>query len=560
MNKLNEDTTRTLLKISKSIAVIVAIFTFIVCILLIANFFQTKVIDPLNSPVLQSLTEKLKDTPEDLTLQKEVRALDLLARKAYFTNQWQLRSGAYLLIAGIIILLISLKTISTLTKKLPTTEGCADANDNWKVVIQSRKWVTGFGSFLLVFSLLLAGLSYWNMNSYSFIKTLKKEKVNVQTETWPNFRGVGANSIAYTQSAPTSWDGETGKNILWKVKTPLPGFNSPIIWKDKLFISGADKEKQEVYCYNTENGEIIWQREVKDIPGRSAKKMRLHSDTGYAPSTMATEGTFVATIFPTGDLVCFDFDGNQIWGKNLGKPDNHYGHSSSLIIYKNLLIVQYDQNKNARLMAFDISSGNEIWRVNRKAISWSSPICVNTGTRMELILTNSTSLTSFNPETGTILWNKDCLGGEMGPSAAYANNMVFGANDYASAVAIELTPDGPKLIWETDDNLPDTASPLATDKYLYIACSYGYLVCKDAQTGKMLWEQEYDYGFYSSPILVEDNIYAIDMQGVTHVVKSDSVYNLVSESKLGETSFCTPAFVGDKLFLRGDEFLYCVVE
>ncbi len=395
MNKLNENTTQTLLKISKSIAVIVAIFTFIVCILLIANFFQTKVIDPLNSPVLQSLTEKLKDTPEDLTLQKEVRALDLLARKAYFTNQWQLRSGAYLLIAGIIILLISLKTISTLTKKLPTTEGCADANDNWKVVIQSRKWVTGFGSFLLVFSLLLAGLSYWNMNSYSFIKTLKKEKVNVQTETWPNFRGVGANSIAYTQSAPTSWDGETGKNILWKVKTPLPGFNSPIIWKDKLFISGADKEKQEVYCYNTENGEIIWQREVKDIPGRSAKKMRLHSDTGYAPSTMATEGTYVSAIFPTGDLVCFDFDGNQIWGKNLGKPDNHYGHSSSLIIYKNLLIVQYDQNKKARLMAFDISSGNEIWRVNRKAISWSSPICVNTGTRMELILTNSTSLTSF---------------------------------------------------------------------------------------------------------------------------------------------------------------------
>ena len=486
MNRLNENTTQTLLKISKSIAIIAASFTLIVSILLIANFLQTKAIDPLNSPVLQRLTEKLKETPEDLTLQKEIRALDLLARKAYFTNQWQLKTGAYLLIIGIIILLISLKTISTLTHKLQLPDGCADADDNWKIVIESRKWITGFGSFLLAFTLLLSGLSYWNMNSYSFLKTQKKVKVDIHKETWPNFRGVGGNSIAYTQTVPTVWDGETEENILWKVETPLPGFNSPIIWQDKLFISGADKNKQEVYCYNIENGEIIWQQEVKDIPGRSTKKLRLHDDTGYAPNTLATDGTYVSAIFPTGDLVCYDFNGNQIWGINLGNPENHYGHSSSLIIFENLLIVQYDQNKNAKLLAFDISSGDEVWRVKRKAISWSSPICINTGSRMELILTNSTSLTSFDPRTGNILWNKNVLAGEMGPSAAFSNAMVYAANDYASVVALELTPDGPKLKWETDDNLPDTASPLATEKYLYIACSYGYLVCKDTKTGKML--------------------------------------------------------------------------
>ncbi len=209
-------------------------------------------------------------------------------------------------------------------------------------------------------------------------------------------------------------------------------------------------------------------------------------------------------------------------------------------------------------MALDISSGEEIWKVTRNVISWSSPICVNTGSRMELIVTNSESLTSFDPRTGNLLWNEDCLGGEMGPSAAYANGMVFGANDYAVVAGVQVSESGSKVIWETDDNLPDTASPLATDKYLFIACSYGYLVCKDALTGKMLWEQEYDYGFYSSPILVNDNIYAVDMQGVTHIVKSDSVYNLVSEAKLGESTFCTPAFVGNKIYMRGDEFLYCV--
>ena len=57
-----------------------------------------------------------------------------------------------------------------------------------------------------------------------------------------------------------------------------------------------------------------------------------------------------------------------------------------------------------------------------------------------------------------------------------------------------------------------------------------------------------------------DNIYSVDMQGVTHIVKSDSVYNLVSESILGEPSFCTPAFVGDKIFMRGEKYLYCIGE
>lgn len=396
------------------------------------------------------------------------------------------------------------------------------------------------------------------MNRYAFVQKEEAPKIDIHKETWPNFRGLGSNGYAYTDNAPLTWNGETGENILWKVKTPLPGFNSPIIWQEKLFVAGADKDKQEVYCYNTNTGEIIWQQEVKDVPGRPAKKIRLHRDTGYAPNTMTTNGAYVCAIFPTGDLISFDMDGNRIWAKNLGIPDNHYGHSSSLITFENILIVQWDQNEDAKIVAFDIATGNEMWKVPRNDISWSSPICVNTGNRMELILTNSSVLASFNPKTGEEYWSMEILDGEMGPSAAYADGMVFAANDYASAVAVELTPDGPKLKWETDDNMPDTASPLANDKYVILACSYGYLVCQDAKTGKTYWEQEYDIGFYASPILVGDNIYAMDMDGIIHVVKCDSVYNLVSESPLGEYSNCTPAIVGNRIYLRGEEYLYAV--
>ena len=558
MKILIEKQKQTILKISKSIAIISFLFFLVVSTLLITNYFQIKSIEPLNSPALEALTKQLKENPGNQLMQNQVRDLDLLARKAYFTNQWQLRSGAFLLIGALIILVIAFKIISTLTAQLELPDGCADADDTWNTLIQSRKYITGFGSFLLFFALLLAGLSYWNINRHSFVKSEKQPKVDLLKETWPNFRGVSGNGYAYGENLPTSWNVETSENILWKVKTPLPGFNSPIIWQDKLFISGADKNQQEVYCYAKNTGEILWQKEVKDIPGRSPKKLRLHSDTGYAPNTMTANGSQVSVIFPTGDLATFDFAGNILWSKNLGFADNHYGHSSSLIIFENLLIVQWDQNKGSKLIAYDIRSGKEIWNVPRKSISWSSPICVDTGSRMELILTNSESLTSYDPRTGAVFWNEDILGGEMGPSAAFADGIVYGANDYASLVAVELTPAGPKLKWETDDNLPDTASPLATDKYVIIACSYGYLVCQDAKTGKLYWEQEYDNGFYSSPILVGDIIYATDMAGITHVVKCDSVYNQIGEGHGGEISYSTPSIVENKIFLRGVEFLYCV--
>lgn len=147
---LTDQQKQKLLTTSKRVAIISSIFIAIVAMLMIANFIQTKTIDPLNSPALQQLSENLKHHPEDVALQNQVRALDLLARKAYFTNQWQLRTGTYLLIAGIIILVISLKTISTLTSQLQLPDGCADADDNWKVVLESRKWITGFGIFACV--------------------------------------------------------------------------------------------------------------------------------------------------------------------------------------------------------------------------------------------------------------------------------------------------------------------------------------------------------------------------------------------------------------------------
>ena len=135
--------------------------------------------------------------------------------------------------------------------------------------------------------------------------------------------------------------------MLWKNKVPLKGFSSPIVWQDKLFVTGGDKKKREIYCYDANNGKLLWRHNVTGISGSPVKPPKVTSDTGYAASTPATDGHRVFAIFATGDLVCTDFEGKRIWAKNLGVPENPYGYSSSLLTTPDKLIVQYDDERRS---------------------------------------------------------------------------------------------------------------------------------------------------------------------------------------------------------------------
>ena len=101
-------------------------------------------------------------------------------------------------------------------------------------------------------------------------------------------------------------------------------------------------------------------------------------------------------------------------------------------------------------------------------------------------------------------------------------------------------------------------SPVATDKYLFLATSYGVVVCYDAKTGKKYWEKEYDNGFYSSPILVEGKIYLLDRKDIMRIFKADEKFVSIADPQLGENSVCTPAFSNGRIYIRADKHLYCI--
>jgi outer membrane protein assembly factor BamB len=227
-------------------------------------------------------------------------------------------------------------------------------------------------------------------------------------------------------------------------------------------------------------------------------------------------------------------------------------------MYRDLLIVQYDQSGNTNVIAFAGKTGDQVWKTSRDVkITWASPILVNTGKQMEVMLVAEPFVISYNPATGKELWRFNCISGEVGPSLAYADGVVYSVNDYSKLAAVQIGT-SPQLLWESDEYLSDIPSPVATSKYVFLPTSYGMMLCYDAKTGEKYWEKDFGTPTYASTMLVDGNVWQMDKKGIMHIFKADKTYTSVSEPALGEGSVCTPAFAGGKIIIRGDKNLYCI--
>jgi outer membrane protein assembly factor BamB len=375
---------------------------------------------------------------------------------------------------------------------------------------------------------------------------------------WPGFRGPGGYGHAGKANPPVTWDVEGGKNIAWKVEIERHGMSSPIVSGDRVIVTAADHLLRQVLCFEASTGKPLWELGVDAVAEQDLP--RVMEETGYAAPTPATDGQHVVALFATGELVCIDLQGNRVWAKQVGVPKNHYGHSSSLIINDGMVIVQYDQGENAKVLAFETATGNLSWEVGRESISWSSPILIDNSGRAEVVLTDSKSVGSYDPKTGKPLWKVECLDGEVAASAAYSDGIIFVASEGSAATAIDIRKTGekPEVIWQWDEALPDATSPLAYEGLLVVPTAFGVVTCLDAETGQVHWEHEFDQGFNSSPIHAGERVYVTDMSGATQIFKTGKGFELLGTASVGEPVYATPAFVGGRIYIRGVTHLFCI--
>jgi len=595
-----------IMKIAANTAIVAFIFSFIVAILLMLNYYQLKANDPLELGSMELLVERLKDEPNNEELKNEIRSLDLLARKAFFTSQWQVKTGRYLLLLGSIVWIFAMRYYFTARSRIPEPD--AEQISEVSARAFSQRWIMIAGGAILLLAFMASFAANDHLKPYQAsgegegegpateesIEVIAitespdtgqavadvPEEIQLEGEpageeeavgiTSPaeitnlagthhnGFRGPFGNGVSQHKNIPVDWDGAAGRNVRWKTEIPKQGYNSPVLWEDKIFLSGGDSEVRVVYCFHAKTGELLWQQEVKDIPGSPATPPRVTEDTGLSAPTVTTDGTRVYAIFATGDIIAFTMTGKRVWARNLGVPDNHYGHSSSLIVWKNYLLVQYDSGRGGRLLSLDTATGNTHWETNRQVgISWASPILAEIGGNTQVILSAEPLVAGYDPETGEELWSLDCMMGEVGPSPAFGGGLVYAANEYARLVAIRPGAADP-VVWENDEYLPEIASPVVSGGLLFIATSYGVLVCYDAASGEKYWEEEAPQGFSASPMVADGKLYAMDSGGNMHIYSLSKEVKKLGTPALGELAYASPAFSEGTIYLRGEKYLYCI--
>lgn len=587
----------------RNVALVTVVFALALLVMMGVSWVQMRQTTPLQTEVMETLKQLNESNTENMELADEIRQLDLLSRKAYFTQESQLKTGAWILCAMAVVIGLSLRMYFKDSKNLPEKE--LNPIDEWMIKSNARKYIGwgigGLAAASLLFALFTSDTVRGWMNSIgedprlaaadsihvsdststvvdadtvvtaeiAVADTLKTDSTLVAENEEPvdsfpipkltsnAFRGNNSSGRSSARGIPTSWNLKNGKNILWQKTVPKHGFNSPVVNGRNIFLTGADEQARELYCFDLWTGELRWTVKADGISGSPSSMPQVNDDTGLAASTVATNGKQVCAIFATGDVICADMDGKRLWAKNLGVPDNHYGFASSLLMYGNELIIQYDNNSDAKLIALSVANGNQMWSKSRNdKIAWSSPIIAKAAGQQAVIVMGNPAITAYSVSNGEELWRVECMSGEVGSSPCAANGVVYGASEYATCVAINAET-GEK-IWEASDCLPECSSPVATKDLLYVATSYGAVCAYNTEDGSVVKQHELTTPFYSSPIIADGKIYLFSNSGKCYIFSTGKDFNLITSFETGENTFATPAFTDGMMVVRTDKSLYVV--
>lgn len=386
---------------------------------------------------------------------------------------------------------------------------------------------------------------------------------------WPRFRGPNGTGIAADKDIPVQWAEKDG--VLWKTALPGAGNSSPIVWGNRVFLQSAHADKDRLLlCLNAADGKILWSRAM---PGSTA---HMHKKNTPASSTPATDGERVYALFWSGtDLVlaAHDFEGKLAWKRELGTFASQHGAGASPIVCAGNVILNNDQDGTAALLAFDARTGKDAWRSPRTAFRacYSTPFQLEQpGAPPELIVASTAGIAGFNPRTGAENWHWSWTFPAKSlrtvASPVYSQGLIVassgdGAGD-RHTVAVKKGTKGEvaknNLVWENNKTFPYVPTMLAWQDHLYFVNDRGLAGCVVAKTGEIVWSERLNGTFSASPILIDGKIYAVNEDGDVFVYPAEPTYKLLAKNTIGERVLATPAVADGRLFVRGQNNLFCI--
>jgi len=426
--------------------------------------------------------------------------------------------------------------------------------------------------------------------------------ITVNSQNWPSFRGPNASGVAERANPPIIWDLEKSQNVLWKTNIPGLSHSSPIVWGNNIFVITAVSSEAKpifkakdrgiglandnvshtwmIFALDKRNGRVIWtEKAYEGVP-----RAKRHVKATQANSTPVTDGRYVVALFGSEGLACYDVKGKLQWKQDLGvlnpglwdDKESSWGHASSPIIYRDLVIVQADGHKQSFIAALNLKDGKQAWRVERNEItSWTTPAIYQGKDRVELIANGGRYIRGYDPLTGKELWRFADNDTQVKMQAPLiANNLIYITGGYPPGRAmyafrpgavgdISLKSGEDKnafLAWTTSKGSPYTPTPIMYGSEFYVLADNGVLSAYDAKTGETIYEQRLPTSFSASPVAANGKLYLSSEDGDVFVVKAGRQYELLSRNTMAQPLMSTPALSDGMLIIRGENTLYAVSE
>ncbi|HYP01084.1 MAG TPA: PQQ-binding-like beta-propeller repeat protein [Pyrinomonadaceae bacterium] len=427
-----------------------------------------------------------------------------------------------------------------------------------------------------------------------------------RAQNWPQFRGLNASGVATGAAAktPVGWNAAKSENVLWRTAIPGLSHASPVVWGDKVFVITAvstdtaarfnakDKgiglarddarHSWRIYSLDKNTGRINWERIAYEGVPRSHR----HVKATQANSTPATDGKTVVALMGSEGLYAYDFAGKLLWKQDLGvlnpglagDPTSEWGHASSPVIYRHLVIVQCDKHQGSFIAAYNLRDGKQAWRVERDELpSWSPPAIYEGKGRTELVANASNYVRGYDPLTGKELW-RFANGGQASqvqmPAPVVASDLIIVTGGYPGNRPVKAFRAGASgdislkegeesnawLAYRLARGSSYTGTPLVYGDLMYISGDNGVLRVFEAKTGKPVYEQRLPATFSASPVAADGKVYLASEDGDVFVVRAGATYELLATNPMGEPLMATPAISGGLLIMRSQSYVYAIGE
>ncbi|MBI1831474.1 MAG: PQQ-binding-like beta-propeller repeat protein [Planctomycetes bacterium] len=373
--------------------------------------------------------------------------------------------------------------------------------------------------------------------------------------TWPGFRGRG-DCVSAAKDLPVRWS--PTENIAWKIDLPGYGQSSPVVWKDKVFVTavdGANREKGFVLAYDAKSGKKLWSHEFEPT-----QKAKWSFTVSKAAPTPVVDGDAVLAFFEGGDLLALSHEGKKLWSRSLvkeyGEFQGNHGLGSSPAQTDDAVIILIDHSGPSYLLAVDKKTGKNRWKTERASRgSWASPVIAQRDGKPEIVVSSNGTVAGYDARVGKLLWELDGLSGNTIPSASASGSLLVvgsgigrkGADANLSAKSnccLKLVEKngkpGYEVCWSAAKATCSYATPLCYRGHAYFVNQSGVVYCIDLATGKESYAERIDGPCWASPIGASEHVYFFGKDGQTTVLKAGPTFKKIASNHLWNGAKKTP--------------------